>query len=187
VDQSDGTDPDLLRRLADGDGTALSIVFDRHARAVTRYAWAIASSRQDVEEIVQDTFVTVWRRAAEITIADASLLPWLLVTCRYLALNVVRKGARHPADALPDEGSTDLLAFAGVHRDADAAREQLRWVLDEIERLEPIDRQVCQLCLVEGLSYAEAASVVGISVGAVKQRVSRSRARLRKAVTADEN
>jgi len=187
MDQSEGTDPDLLRRLRDGDGTALSIVFDRHATAVTRYAWALAPSRQDVEEIVQDTFVTVWRRAAEITIADASLLPWLLVTCRYLALNVARKGARNRMDALPDEGSIDLLSFAGVHRDAEAAREQLRWVLDQIGRLEPIDRRVCELCLVEGLSYAEAASVVGISVGAVKQRVSRSRARLRKAVTADEN
>lgn len=187
MDQSAGADPDLLRRLAEGDETALSIVFDRHAKAVTRYAWALAPTRQDVEEIVQDTFVTVWRRAGEITLADSSLLPWLLVTCRYLALNSARKSARAHADALPDEGSTDLAALARGHRDAQEAREQLRWVLEEIERLEPTDRRVCELCLVEGMPYAEAAGVLGISVGAVKQRVSRSRLRLRKAVMADEN
>lgn len=187
MDQSEGTDADLLRRLGDGDERALSIVFDRHATAVTRYAWALAPSRMDVEEIVQDTFVTVWRRAPEITIPDVSLLPWLLVTCRNLALNVARKGARNQADALPDESSTDLLALRGVHRDAEEARDRLRWVLDEIDRLEPIDRRVCELCLVDGLPYVEAAGVLGISVGAVKQRVSRSRARLRKAVTVDEN
>jgi RNA polymerase sigma factor (sigma-70 family) len=185
VDESEGTDADLLRRLAGGDQTALSIVFDRHAAAVTRYAWAIATSRMDVEEIVQDTFVTVWRKAAEITIADTSLLPWLLVTCRYLALNAVRKAARNQADEL-DENLAAGSNAVRVHHDAEAANEDLRWVLAEIEQLDPVDRQVCELCLVEGLPYAEAAQQLGLSVGAVKQRVSRSRARLKKAVTLDE-
>lgn len=186
MDENEGTDADLLRRLASGDQRALSIVYDRHAAAVTRYAWAIAPNRHDVEEIVQDTFVTAWRRAAEIAIADASLLPWLLVTCRYLGMNLVRKAARNQADEL-DENSTNLADFARQHRDAETAREDLRWVLDEIEQLEPVDRQVCELCLIEGLPYAEAAKRLGLSVGAVKQRVSRSRTRLRKAVTLDEN
>ena len=66
MNESEGTDAELLRQLASGDDRALSIVFDRHAAAVTRYAWAIAPSRSDVEEIVQDTFVTVWRKSAVI-------------------------------------------------------------------------------------------------------------------------
>ena len=185
MDESEGTDADLLRRLAGGDQRALSIVFDRHAAALTRYAWAIAPSRMDVEEIVQDTFVTVWRKSAEIVIPEASLLPWLLVTCRYLAMNAVRKAARSHADEL-DEDSSSHADFVRDHHHAEAARDELRWVLDEIERLEPIDRQVCELCLVDGVPYAEAAQLLGLSVGAVKQRVSRSRARLKKAVTLDE-
>lgn len=187
MDQSVSTDADLLVRLARGDEMALSMLFDRHAATVTRYAWALASSRMDVEEIVQDTFFTAWRKSAQITMTDASLLPWLLVTCRNFALNLRRKGTRNQADALPDEGFTELPGAARTLREAEAARDQLRWVLDEIERLAPIDRQVCELCLIEGLPYAEAASRLNLSVGAVKQRVSRSRARLRKAVTVDEN
>ncbi|MGR0221711.1 RNA polymerase sigma factor [Agromyces sp. ZXT2-6] len=70
MEENEGTDADLLGRLADGDQGALAVLFDRHAAAVTRYAWALASSRMDVEEIVQDTFVTAWRRAGEITIAS---------------------------------------------------------------------------------------------------------------------
>jgi RNA polymerase sigma-70 factor (ECF subfamily) len=185
VDESEGTDADLLRRLADGDQRALSIVFDRHAAAVTRYAWAIAPSRMDVEEIVQDTFVTVWRKAAEITIAETSLLPWLLVTCRNFGLNAVRKAARHHADEL-DEGQSNDSHVVRDHHEAEAAREELRWVLEEIERLEPIDRRVCELCLIDGMPYAEAAKLLDLSVGAVKQRVSRSRTRLKKAVSLDE-
>ncbi len=185
MSESRGSDADLLERLAGGDHGALSIVFDRHAPAVTRYAWAIASSRMDVEEIVQDTFVTVWRRAAEIAIPETSLLPWLLVTCRNLGRNAARKAARHQADEL-DELRADAAEAMREHRDAEAARDELRWVLDAIEQLDPTDRRVCELCLVDGMSYAEAAQLLGLSVGAVKQRVSRSRARLKKAVSLDE-
>lgn len=187
--ESGGTDAELLRRVAVGDQRALSVVFDRHAPAVTRYAWAIAASRMDVEEIVQDTFVTMWRRASEITIAEASLLPWLLVTCRNLGRNAARKAARHQADEL-DENWTNPTNHADAlrdHHDAESARDELRWVLDEIERLDPLDRRICEMCLVDGAPYAEAAEQLGLSVGAVKQRVSRSRARLKKkAVTLDE-
>lgn len=186
--EADGdTDADLLVRVAAGEKGALSIVFDRHAKSVTRYAWALAPNRMDVEEIVQDTFLTMWRKAARITIPEESLLPWLLVTCRYLAQNLVRKASRNRADALPDENTGDFLELQGRRQDAETARDDLRWVLEEIERLDPIDRRVCELCLIEGVPYAQAARQLGLSVGAVKQRVSRSRVRLRKAVTVDEN
>ncbi|MFB6612254.1 RNA polymerase sigma factor [Agromyces sp. NPDC056379] len=185
MDENEGTDADLLTKLASGDQRALPIVFDRHAAAVTRYAWALAANRQDVEEIVQDTFLTMWRKAAGITIAEASLLPWLLVTCRNLAMNVLRKAARNRADEL-DENSIRAAKTVQEHHDSETARDDLRWVLDEIERLEPVDRRVCELCLIEGMPYADAAEQLGLSVGAVKQRVSRSRTRLKKAVTLDE-
>lgn len=185
MNESEGTDAELLRRLASGDQRALSIVFDRHAAAVTRYAWALAPSRPDVEEIVQDTFVTVWRKSAAIVIPEASLLPWLLVTCRNLARNAVRKAARNHADQF-EENETSGARVVRNHDAVEAARDQLRWVLEEIERLDPTDRRVCELCLIEGVPYADAAKLLNLSVGAVKQRVSRSRTRLKKAVTVDE-
>ncbi|WP_022891053.1 RNA polymerase sigma factor [Agromyces subbeticus] len=185
MDQSDGTDTELLQGLVRGDQRPLSILFDRHAAAVTRYAWALAPSRQDVEEIVQDTFMTLWRRADAVNVPEVSVLPWLLVTCRNVAANLARRHLRNRADELPEESASDHTAHA--RRDAEQAREQLRWVLDEIAALDPIDRRVCELCLVDGVPYADAARQLGLSVGAVKQRVLRSRMKLRKAVTADEN
>lgn len=170
------SDSALLERLARGDAEALRAVFDRHAAAVTRYAWALAAERMDVEELVQDTFITAWRRGA--SIPEASLLPWLLVTCRNHALNLQRRRAKHRSDELREHASLP---------DAVEAREQLRWVMAEIERLPEVDRRVCELCLIEGRSYAEAAEELGLSVGAVKQRVLRARTRLRKVVTDDEN
>lgn len=177
MDITTRSDQDLLRQAVEGDTRALSALIDRYAPAVTRYAWAITSRRMDVEEVVQDTFFALWRKADALAAVE-SLLPWLLVTCRNHALNVNRKNGRHRTEELAD----DLAA----PDDPGEARDRLRFVMAEIDRLSETDRRVCELCLIEGQPYADAAATVGISVGAVKQRVMRTRTRLRKAVIDDE-
>jgi RNA polymerase sigma factor (sigma-70 family) len=178
VDPNTMSDAELIKRAATGNRQALSALFDRYATTVTRYAWALAPSRMDVEEIVQDTFVTLWKKSNGMTLPTDSLLPWLLVVCRNHAANQRRKLALAAADALPD----DLVAPDGAE-----AREMLRFVRGAIDALSPDDRAICELCLIEGLSYREAAERLGMTVGAVTKRVSRTRSRLRKAVTHDEH
>jgi RNA polymerase sigma factor (sigma-70 family) len=172
------SDAELIQQLGEGNNAALAELFDRHATAVSRYAWSLATSRSDAEEIVQDTFVTAWKNSGRIDI-NASALPWLLVTCRNHARNLARKRSREHSSALSE---TDLLAD-----DDSIARDQLRWVTDEIARLDPLDQRVCDLCLIEGRPYKEVAELLGMSVGAIKQRVSRARNRLRKVVLDYEN
>jgi RNA polymerase sigma factor (sigma-70 family) len=173
MNQHSDDDAGLVRAMARGEQTAVPILYDRHAPAVTRYAWALAPSQQDVEELVQDTFVTLWRKAQAIDLPAESLLP-----CKNHAANQRRKTMRHESDELPE----DLAAPQSDHE----ARERLRWVREEIAALSPTDREVCELCLIQGRSYSEAALTLGLSVGAVTQRVSRSRAQLRKAAMNDE-
>jgi RNA polymerase sigma-70 factor (ECF subfamily) len=185
VNHSGESDAELLARVAGGSKHALSEMFDRHAPAVTRYAWALAASRMDVEEIVQDTFVTTWQKATSITLADTSVLPWLLVTCRYHASNLLRKRRRNEADELPDDAQRQSATAHADELAAEDARATLRWVIAEIEQLDPLDRQICRLCLLDGLSYGEASEQLGLSVDAVKKRVSRARMRLKKGVTGD--
>ena len=179
MDNTADDDAGLARRIASGDRAALATAFDRFAPTLTRYAWAIAGSRQDVEEIVQDTFLTLWQKADGVQLPTGELLPWLLVVCRNHARNTGRRTAKHAGDELPAE-------LAG-HPGSSEAAEQLRWVRDEIAALPETDRLICELCLVQGYTYAEAAQLLGLSVGSVTQRVSRSRRRLRKAVTHDEH
>ncbi len=174
MDHTTMPDGDLVRAVARGDRQAVTALFDRHAETMTRYTWALVTERMDVEEIVQDAFVTLWQKAASIRLPGDSVLPWLLVVCRNHAANLRRRGLRHQGDVLPEE------LAAPAHDDE--SRDRLRWVRSEIEALAPLDRAVCELCLVEGRSYGEAAAQLGISVGAVTQRVWRSRARIRKAV-----
>jgi len=176
--QSAEPDRALVAAAARGDGSAVTVLFDRHAATMTRYTWALVTGRMDVEEIVQDAFLTLWQKADTVDVPGESLLPWLLVVCRNHAANLRRQQRRHESVDLPDE-------LAAPRSDHDA-RERLRWVRAEIDALTPLDRRVCELCLIDGRSYAEAAEMLDISVGAVTQRVWRSRARIKKAVMNDE-
>jgi RNA polymerase sigma factor (sigma-70 family) len=171
----------LLSRSAAGDRRAFGVLFDRHSRAVTRYAWALLSDQMDVEEIVQDTFVTAWEKAARVSVVETSALPWLLVTCRYHALNLRRKRVLQRTDELPEQ-----LADVAANEDQEVAVQRLRWVTDEISALDPLDRRICELCLIDGRSYKDAAAIVGKSVGAVSKRLERARTRIRMVVSNNE-
>lgn len=177
MDVTTETDETIVRALAAGDQAALAQVFDRYAATMTRYVWAIVDDRHDVEEVVQDAFLVLWQRADTLELPAESLLPWLLVVCRNLARNAGRKRTRRRADELPET----LVAPV----DHTEAAETLRWVRSEIAALPELDRRICELCLLEGRSYTEAAEALGLTVGAVTQRVSRNRRRLKKVVMHD--
>ncbi|WP_423920563.1 RNA polymerase sigma factor [Frigoribacterium sp. 2-23] len=161
----------LLRRAVGGETDALSELFDRHATTVTRYAWTLAPRRDDAATIVQDTFVELWRAADRIA-ASASVLPWLLAAARDHAFAIRREVAADPTD--------ELLHEVGDGSE-DEARTRLRWVDEVIAGLGETDRRLCELCLVQGRPYPEAAAELGLS-RRESPRQMRRRARQRKAV-----
>lgn len=169
MDDGANADAALRRRLANGERAALADAFDRYAPTLTRFAWALASSSEDAERIVQDTFLTLWQHGGTLRLATDALLPWLLVACR--------DHARRPGTGDGDTAGTD----------ADDARVGLRWVRDEIDALAPVDRRLCEACLVDGRSYADAAEALGLTVDAAPRGAARSRARLQQAVMHDEH
>jgi RNA polymerase sigma factor (sigma-70 family) len=154
---------------------AFAALFDRHVRAVYWRAHQVVGDPDEAEDVTQDTFVTAWRRLDEITIVDRSVLPWLVVTARYTALNAGRKRARLRAVALdhepadPSGGPAEQVDEAAVAAAIDVA----------VSRLSPVDQRLFALCVDGDLTYEQAAAELGVSHGAVRNRVSRLRARLR--------
>lgn len=168
-------DIDLLLRARRGDVTAFGALYRRHARAVLRYAWAALGDRGQAEDALQDTFTVAWAKRRGVTIVDESVLPWLLATCRNHVRNQLRRRRRHDAAELPE-------AVA----DREHRTEELVAMRVELERLSPLDRRVCELCLGEGYSYREAAALLDTTETAVGKRLQRARTRLRTALTADD-
>lgn len=173
-------DVQLLDLVARGDHAAFAVLYDRHARTVARYALLWSAEAADMQDTLQETFVTAWKKADSIRIVGSSLLPWLLVTCRNHANNQRRKVGRRR------EQPWDPLLENFEAPDAGLSDERSDAVMTAIANLDPRDQAVCRLCLIEGLSYKEAAHELGQSVAWVGKRLQRTRAHLRRTVMNDD-
>jgi RNA polymerase sigma-70 factor (ECF subfamily) len=166
IENTELADIDLWMLCRAGDAAAFTALYRRHASAVLRYAWSILRDQVAAEEAVQDTFLTAWEKRRSSRIVDESLLPWLLVVCRNHSRNILRRARKHRTLPLADDGVMQ------------PETETLTWIQVELEGLSPADRQLCQLCLIHGYTYREAARELEITEAAVGKRLQRLRARL---------
>jgi RNA polymerase sigma factor (sigma-70 family) len=170
------TDEDLIGSAAAGDQKAFGIIFDRHSRVVYGLALTTLRVPADAEDILSETFLTLWRKRDRVTFIHGSVLPWLIVTTRHHTSNRRRAVARDTALSLDDDITTGSSAGA----DTMAAYNELADQLDRVIRqLGPLEQRVVDLCLVEGLSYEQAARRMGVSHSSVRNRLSRARTELR--------
>jgi RNA polymerase sigma-70 factor (ECF subfamily) len=167
------TDRQLLTQAANGDEAAFQALYERHRDPVYRLAWALTRSEADAEEIVQDGFLTIVRKAREFRPEAASLRTWLLGVTRNLCY---RRRGKVAADEIgePEEVSIDAGIEAALIRNqtAEAVRRA-------VTSLPEAQREAIVLFDLEELSLAETAAALGIDPNAVKARLHRGRARLK--------
>lgn len=173
------SDQELWSAAETGDPAAFGRLFDRYARTVYNHAFRLTGSWTTAEDVTQSTFLVAWRRRGEARLVDGSVLPWLLVVATNTARTEWRSARRWRAllHRMPPERDVD-----GDPADEIAGRlddeRRMREILASVRRLPRAEREAVALCLWSGVSYREAATVLGISEVAVRSRVSRARARL---------
>jgi RNA polymerase sigma-70 factor (ECF subfamily) len=169
TDLSDITD--LVNRIARNERSALADLFDSESGRMVAIAQRIVRRRDLAEEVVQDVFVAVWRKASQFDPARGTARGWLTTITRNKALNLIRDDARvdyHDASDLADLGDRQADALAAF--DALAERDALRICL---ERLEEPKRRAILLCYVTGLNHGEAAATMRAPLGTVKAWIRR--------------
>ncbi len=131
------------------------------------YGFALSrlDDRQLAEEVVQDVFTRVWRRARDYDAARGTLRAWLYGIARNAIIDVERRRGRRPrtvADEPPEAASAD----------DPIERAVLRWQMQlALDRLTPDHREVLRLTHVEGFKLREVAELLGLPLGTVKSRV----------------
>jgi RNA polymerase sigma-70 factor (ECF subfamily) len=170
-------DVELIARSIARDERAFGDLFDRHSTAVFRFAFSLTHNETEAQELVQETFVTAWKKLADIRLVGDSMLPWLLVTTRNHAKNQHRMHVRNdvlPLDELVSSRGIELAIAENAEH-----REELEWTFAAVRKLSDTDRRIVELCLYEGRSYKEAALQLGLTAGGVSKRIERSRSQLR--------
>lgn len=190
-------DARLAARIAAGDEAAFVTAYDRHAGFVFGSVVRFLGDREAAAEVVQDAFLTLWRRARQFDVRSGSLLTWLLAIARHRAIDRLRAEGRRPGrdavrlDTLTSEGGTNLAASnTAVPRElmADAATDpgtiaSRRWVQavvrTGIAELPDHERQVIVLGYALDLSQSQIAERLEWPLGTVKSRTRRAMAQLR--------
>jgi RNA polymerase sigma factor (sigma-70 family) len=148
----------------------LECLYNEHARAVSAYARRRADA-SIADDIVAEVFAIAWRRLDELP-DDA--LPWLLATARRVLANLRRSQRRQLALV------ARLKAVRVEERPAARAERGTGWpVLEALASLGDRDREALLLVAWDGLSTADAATVVGLSVRSFESRLYRARRRFR--------
>ena len=174
----------LWQRAGDGDADAFGELFDRHSRAVYNHCFRLTASWSSAEDLTSTTFLLAWRRRDRMRLANDSIRPWLLA----VATNAVRSDRRSVGRRLRLVGRVRAEPPTADHADEVAARvddeRRMAAVLAELRKLSPAEREAVALCLWSDLSYAEAATALGIAEASVRSRISRARTKLRAALVA---
>lgn len=170
------TDSELIRRSVRHDHQAFAELFDRHGEALFRYAFGLTRNGDDAQDLLQETFMTAWKRLADVHLAGDSMLPWLIVVCRNHGANLRRRKLVRATVPL-EEARTATMGSGALDRLQHV--EELAWIYEAVDDLGETDRRIVELCLYEGRDYHEAAALLGLSVGVLTKRIHRTRSRLR--------
>jgi RNA polymerase sigma-70 factor (ECF subfamily) len=175
------TECGLVDRLRQGDAAAFDAIHEAFNARLFTFLLRSCRRREVAEDLLEETWLRLVKHARRLR-PDTRLGPWLFTVARHLYVSYVR------SRVLEDSALASLIALwpHGVEHaspfEATAANELERRIEHALATMRPASREVLLLVAVAGLSHSDAADVCGITPEALRQRLSRARALLARAV-----
>lgn len=176
-EQAQTTDVELLHAVAHGDEHALAHIYDRYRVVLFGLLVRILNSREEAEDVLQEVFLQVWRRAADFDEKRGRPFTWLVTLARSRAIDRLRALA-----------SRERLAQAGAREESeqisDAASDAIRaeqrdLVTNALAQLPDEQKRALMLAYFDGLTQSEIATRLGAPLGTVKTRMRAGMTKLR--------
>jgi len=160
----------LIDKIADGDQSALTALYDSTSRLVFGLILRVVGDRATAEEVVLDVYTQVWRQAATYDSKRGAPLAWIMTIARTRGIDRLRS-SRH------DLQNKEQLDSIGEARSATASPEEdtvmserRKFVRSALELLSAEQREVIELAYYSGLSHSEIALKLNQPLGTVKTR-----------------
>lgn len=163
INDDRAVDAALIKRWKEGDQLAATMIVERHATALARFA-ASSGVREQVDELVQDTFVRAFNSIDSFR-SDSTLRTWLFTIQKRLVLDR-RRAERRQSNVVDLEEGHAVQAFSAL--DSMVADETAERVRKAVDKLSPMQREVFLLRVTDGMAYSEIAQIVGSTEGACR-------------------
>ena len=178
----DDPDRDLVARWHAGDQSAFEELVRRHEKKVFRLLLRMMGSREEAEDVAQETFLSLHRHGHRFR-GDARFSTFIYRVASNAALNrrrtLGRNRARIQKLAVRQAAGDDLPVGPRNPEDSAIGRDLSGQVRKALDNLKPSLRLPVVLYDIEGLAYGEIAEVMGVAEGTVKSRIHRARQALR--------
>jgi RNA polymerase sigma-70 factor, ECF subfamily len=165
------TDEALMERVDQADAVAFEVIFDRHGGAAFSLAYRMCGRRSAAEDIVQETFLSLWRRGGRYERARGSVRSWVLGAVHNKAIDSFRHQAATAAHDVSDDET--LVELEGPDRtDAEVERrDQAGQIRSAVRRLPTEQRRVIELAYFGGFTHSQIADMLELPAGTVKGRM----------------
>ena len=168
---------ELLRRVADGDAKAFRALFQATSAKLYGVVFRILRRKDLADEVVQEAYLRIWRRASSFNPQAGSPITWMAVIARNLALDEVRR-----VQPVSMEDRPDVLDMPDAFIDPLQARDKAEtWarLMACLDGIEKDRREMVLLAYHHGLSREELAAKFGAPIATVKTWLRRSLLQLR--------
>ena len=169
---------ELIARIAEGDRKAFEELYGLYHRRLARFLTRLTKRYEVAEEVINDTFYIVWRKAADFR-GDSQPSTWILGIAYRKARNAFRSSSRILAMENPEAPPPPLTSEESLRS------EELRdWLVHALVQLPVEQRLAVELCYELGYSCEEISTIMSCPVNTVKTRLFHARAKLQKLLPA---
>lgn len=156
--------------MARGDVEALRCLYDLHARRAMAIAMRVLRNEPEAEDVVQETFLEIWRRAGQFDTQRGGAAAWVVTIARSRAIDRLRSTGTTSRAIESASGSLRPAPELLPSEQAERRRNEVR-VAEALGALPPEQRHAIELAYFEGLSQSEIAARTSSPLGTVKMRV----------------
>ena len=175
--QAQASDVELLHSVARRDELALGLIYDRYRLILFGLMVRILNSREEAEDVLQEVFLQVWRRAADFDERRGRPFTWLITLARSRGIDRLRLlGARHRLTVSAAQDAAEEISDAANDTFQSEQREIVARALAELSEEQ---RRILLLAYFEGLTQSEIAKKLDTPLGTVKTRMRSGMIKLR--------
>jgi RNA polymerase sigma-70 factor, ECF subfamily len=167
----DLADEDLMQLVRRGEAAAFEVVYERHANAAFSLAYRMCGSRAAAEDVVQESFLSLWRSGTRYDRARGSVRTWMLGIVHNRAIDSLRRSVVHDRRRASDEGIEERFE-ARERTEVEVARlDEAEEIRQALQTLPTEQSRVIELAYFGGFTQTEIASMLETPIGTVKGRM----------------
>jgi RNA polymerase sigma-70 factor, ECF subfamily len=165
TDQSQSMEISLIQRIQAQDQSVISQLYDDYGAALYGVVYRITGTKEVAEQVIQDTFVKVWRNGPSYDTSKGRLFTWMMNIARNTAIDAIR------TTGYKNQTRTESLSQSETALPADQPDPHLMDVRSIVDKLDDKYRVLVQKIYFEGYSQSEVSEELDIPLGTVKTRL----------------